>query len=138
MNFIVFLCHLPRKRQILWCAFRPYGLGLWPRITLPLPFLPRAVSKGRFFVTGTRALSHRVGRSVGPSVGLSRFAFFAYLGILRVEKLYLSMPLPKSLLPLPKSSLLLPNSLLSLPLLPLGFKKDFFPSPSTILPIFCP
>ena len=42
------------------------------------------------FVTGTQPISHRVGwlvgRSVFRSVGPSHFAFFAFLGILRVEK----------------------------------------------------
>ena len=38
------------------------------------------------FVAGTRPISHRVGRSVRRSVGPSHFAFFAFLGILRVGK----------------------------------------------------
>ena len=33
-----------------------------------------------------RPISHRVGQSVGRSVGLSHFAFFAFLGILRAGK----------------------------------------------------
>ena len=38
------------------------------------------------FVAGTRPISHRFGRSVRRSVGLSHFAFLAFLGILRVGK----------------------------------------------------
>ena len=42
------------------------------------------------FVAGTRPISYRVsrwvGRSVGRSVGPSHFAFFAFLGTLRVGK----------------------------------------------------
>ena len=39
-----------------------------------------------FFVAGTRPISHRVGRSVGLSVGPSHFALFAFLSRLKVEK----------------------------------------------------
>ena len=42
------------------------------------------------FVAGTRPISHRVGRSVRrsvrPSVRRSHFAFFTFLGILRVRE----------------------------------------------------
>ena len=38
------------------------------------------------FVADTRPISHRVGPSVRRSVSPSYFAFFAFLGILRVEK----------------------------------------------------
>ena len=64
-----------------------------------------------------RPLSHRVGRSVGPSVRRSVtlcffLHFWAFSGL---ESLYLSMPLPKSSQPLPKSLLPLPKSVLPLP-----------------------
>ena len=40
-----------------------------------------------FFCGGEpRPISHRVGRSVRTSIGLSHFAFVAFLGILRVGK----------------------------------------------------
>ena len=74
------------------------------------------------FVAGTatyKSLCWSVGWSicwsVCWSVGLSHFTSFAFLGILRVESLYLSMPLPKSLLTLPNSLLPLPNLLLPPP-----------------------
>ena len=44
------------------------------------------VTKKVVFVAGTRPISHRVGRSVRPSVCPSDFAFLAFLGILRVGK----------------------------------------------------
>ena len=76
-----------------------------------LPSFPRCFYHHLFlFVAGTRPISHRVGRSVGRSVapsfrrsvGLSHFAYFAFLGILRVWKFVIEIcPCPNYYCPCP-------------------------------------
>ena len=60
-----------------------------------------------FFVAGKRPISHRVGRSVRRSVGLSHFAFFAFLGSLRVEN-FVSVHAPAQIITAPAQIIIAP------------------------------
>ena len=69
--------HLRINRMCLYTKVSPILMFLWHH---------RTAKRHLFFIADTQPISHRVGRSISPSVGLSHFAFFAFLGILRVGK----------------------------------------------------
>ena len=77
------------------------------------------------FVAGTRPISHRVGRSVGRSVcrsvglsvGPSHFAFFAFLGILRVGK-FVSEYAPAQIITAPVQIITAPAQIITAPAQP--------------------
>ena len=70
------------------------------------------------FVTGTRPVSHRVGRSVrrsvSPSVRPSHFAFFALLGSLRVGK-FVFEHAPAQIITAPAQIIIAPAQIVTAP-----------------------
>ena len=77
------------------------------------------------FVAGTRPISHRVGRSVGrsvclsvgPSVGLSHFAFFAFLGVLRLGE-FVFEHAPAQIITAPAQIIIAPAQIVTAPAQP--------------------
>ena len=93
-------------------------------------------SKAYFFVADTRPISHRVGRSVRPS----HFAFFAFLGILRVEK-FVFEHAPAQIITAPAQIITAPAQIITAPAQPSAtgavvYTALFQKRPSTLLPLF--